>query len=135
MIPLYGHTPQARSDNIEVRVNTLEVLCEEFKNPSIIAGVTNAGLMRYTGGVVGLVDTACEKPAAVLIAIGSVKAITRTTAVQDQDRLRIQRFGFLKATGATEASHTSFRQSMVGGTVHDSRSWCAHGASCRTAVR
>lgn len=49
---------------MEVRVNTLEVLCEEFKNPSIIAGVTKAGLMRYNGlvGVVGLGNT-CDKSA------------------------------------------------------------------------
>eukprot|EP00903_Cladosiphon_okamuranus_P009251 g8827.t1 len=36
---------QVRSDSLLVRVNTLRVLCEEFKNPSIIAGSVKAGLM------------------------------------------------------------------------------------------
>lgn len=37
---------QVRSENLEVRVNTLRVLCEEFKNPATIAGSVKAGLMR-----------------------------------------------------------------------------------------
>lgn len=37
---------QVRSRNLEVRVNTLRVLCEEFKNPTTIAGSVKAGLMR-----------------------------------------------------------------------------------------
>ncbi|CAM9536895.1 unnamed protein product [Ectocarpus sp. 12 AP-2014] len=36
---------QVRSDSLLVRVNTLRVLCEEFKNPTIIAGSVKAGLM------------------------------------------------------------------------------------------
>ncbi|CAM9585404.1 unnamed protein product, partial [Hapterophycus canaliculatus] len=36
---------QVRSDSLLVRVNTLRVLCEEFKNPTTIAGSVKAGLM------------------------------------------------------------------------------------------
>eukprot|EP00904_Undaria_pinnatifida_P007150 jgi/Undpi1/3565/HiC_scaffold_16.g06937.m1 len=36
---------QVRSKDLEVRVNTLRVLCEEFKNPTSIAGSVKAGLM------------------------------------------------------------------------------------------
>lgn len=37
---------QVRSKNLEVRVNTLRALCDEFKNPATIAGSVKAGLMR-----------------------------------------------------------------------------------------
>lgn len=37
---------QVRSEVLEVRVNTLRALCDEFKNPTTIAGCVKAGLMR-----------------------------------------------------------------------------------------
>ncbi|CAM9977107.1 unnamed protein product [Pylaiella littoralis] len=42
---------QVRSESLLVRVNTLKVLCDEFKNPTIIAGSVKAGLMRQVRSI------------------------------------------------------------------------------------
>lgn len=75
---------QVADDNIEVRINALAVLCDEFNNPYSIYGCAKAGVVKVLASMVTDPDYTTRDRASLALAIAARDANGLTAILEDE---------------------------------------------------